>query len=183
MQDTTLMQRKSEAVRLFREAGYSVDQSLELELRINTLGGNETIASAVASMWKEVLGIDTRIVSEEFGVLISNIQEKKITEIFRLSWTGNYNDPQAFLQVFESDNPNNLTGYSNPEFDQLMKVAEQNLDPVQRVEILRKAEEIALADQPLIPLYFFVSKHLVRPDIVGWEENVLDIHQSKYLSR
>ena len=39
-----------------------------------------------------------------------------------------------------------------------------------------------LADHPVIPLYFYVSKHLVSPDVVGWEDNVLDYHYSQHLS-
>ena len=39
-----------------------------------------------------------------------------------------------------------------------------------------------MADYPVIPLYFYVSKHLVSPSIVGWENNVMDVHLSKHLS-
>jgi len=28
-----------------------------------------------------------------------------------------------------------------------------------------------LADQPLIPLYFYVAKHLVSPQVRGWRDN------------
>ena len=38
-----------------------------------------------------------------------------------------------------------------------------------------------LADHPVIPLYFYVSKHLVDPDIIGWGDNVLDYHYSQHL--
>jgi ABC-type oligopeptide transport system substrate-binding subunit len=39
-----------------------------------------------------------------------------------------------------------------------------------------------LADHPVIPLYFYVSKHLVRPEVGGWGDNVLDYHYSQHLS-
>jgi ABC-type oligopeptide transport system substrate-binding subunit len=47
---------------------------------------------------------------------------------------------------------------------------------------LEEAERVMLADYPLIPIYFFVSKHLVSPQIEGWGDNVLDYHYSQQLS-
>ena len=38
-----------------------------------------------------------------------------------------------------------------------------------------------LSDHPLIPLYVYVNKHLVRPEVRGWEDNVLDYHYSQHL--
>lgn len=171
------------AQEFYREAGYSTEQPLTVELRINTLGGHGNIALAVRSMWQEVLGIETKIVSEDFRVLLSNIQEKVVTEIFRLSWTGDYNDAHSFLQLFETGNPNNLTGYSNADVDQLMFIAARTTDKNERRELLEQVEKIVLSEHPVIPIYYFVSKHLVQPDIDGWVPNVLDLQLSKNLKR
>jgi oligopeptide transport system substrate-binding protein len=38
-----------------------------------------------------------------------------------------------------------------------------------------------MSDMPVIPLYYYVSRHLVRPRITGFSENVRDIHLSRYL--
>ena len=35
---------------------------------------------------------------------------------------------------------------------------------------------------PLIPLYFYVSKHLVAPRVEGWYDNVMNVTYSKDLS-
>ena len=40
-----------------------------------------------------------------------------------------------------------------------------------------------LADAPIAPLYFYVSKHLVSPAISGYESNVFDRHPSRYLQK
>ena len=37
----------------------------------------------------------------------------------------------------------------------------------------------ALADHPLIPLYFYVNKHLVKPAVQGWYDNVMNIYYSQ----
>ena len=101
--------------------------------------------------------------------------------MFRLSWTGDYNDPQAFLQIMESDNPSNMTGYSNEMVDDLMVRAGKTLDSAKRRRLLEYTERLVLNDQPVIPLYFYVGKHLVKPTVKGWTENVLNFHYSQHL--
>ena len=48
-------------------------------------------------------------------------------------------------------------------------------------KLLEEGESLMLADDPVIPLYFYVSKHLISTKISGWEDNILDIHASQYL--
>ena len=47
---------------------------------------------------------------------------------------------------------------------------------------LEEAERLLLAEYPVIPLYYYVSKHLVSPEVEGWEDNILDYHYSHHLS-
>jgi ABC-type oligopeptide transport system substrate-binding subunit len=39
-----------------------------------------------------------------------------------------------------------------------------------------------LADTPVLPLYFYVNKHLVKPYVRGWTDNVMNVQYSKDLS-
>ena len=50
-----------------------------------------------------------------------------------------------------------------------------------RQRLLTEAERILIADYPLVPLYFFVNKHLVSRRIRGFEPNALDRHPSRFL--
>jgi oligopeptide transport system substrate-binding protein len=38
-----------------------------------------------------------------------------------------------------------------------------------------------LAAQAILPLYFYTSKHLVSPEVEGFEANPLDRHPSRFL--
>ena len=38
-----------------------------------------------------------------------------------------------------------------------------------------------MQDMPVIPLYYYVSRHLVNPRVGGFTDNVRDIHLSRYL--
>ena len=178
-----LKERIQEAKRLYSEAGYDRENPAHFQLRYNTKGDHQLIALAIQSLWIENLGVQVELLNEEFRSLISNIQEMQVTQAFRLSWAGDYKDPLTFLQLFQTGNPNNLTGYSNPEFDNLLVRARQEIDPVRRLALLRDAEGIALVDHPVIPIYFFVNKHMLASDIVGYHPSLLDVHYSKDFQR
>lgn len=173
--------REKEARRLYKEAGYSDDTPARFELRYNVGEGEQMVALAIQSMWREVLGAEAELVNEEFKVLLSNIQQKEITEVFRLSWIGDYFDPHTFLELMETNSPQNFTGYSRPEFDELMEAAAVEVDVEKRMALLNEAESIMLDDHPVIPIYYYVSKHLVRPEVKGWKETTIDFYPSQFL--
>ena len=133
-------------------------------------------------MWRDVLGFEATLINEEFQVLLANMRNMDITQVFRTSWMGDYNDAHTFLQIKQSGNPSNLTGYASEEFDSLMRRAAEQTDLGRRRLYLEEAERVLLADHPVIPLYFYVSKHLVNPRVLGWGDNVLDYHYSQHLS-
>jgi oligopeptide transport system substrate-binding protein len=175
-------ERESIARRFYKEAGYGEDKPLRVEVRYNTSDTNKKIAVAIQSMWKEVLGVETVLINEEFQVLLANMRDAEVTEVFRSSWLGDYNDAHTFLSVLQGGSPANMPRYDNEEFDSLMQRAAAQVDLERRRLYLEEAERVMLADHPVIPLYFFVSKHLVSPEVSGWGDNVLDYHYSQHLS-
>jgi oligopeptide transport system substrate-binding protein len=64
----------------------------------------------------------------------------------------------------------------------LLADAARQTDPVLRRARLEAAETLMLADHPLIPLYFYVNKHLVKPEVRGWYDNVMNVVYSQDLS-
>jgi oligopeptide transport system substrate-binding protein len=51
-----------------------------------------------------------------------------------------------------------------------------------RAALLRQAEAIAMENQAVIPIYYYVSKNLVSTKVSGWEPNVKDLQRTRYLS-
>ena len=43
------------------------------------------------------------------------------------------------------------------------------------------ATKVALEDAPIAPVYFLVNKALVRPEVTGWVDNLLDHHRTRWL--
>ena len=166
----------------YKEAGYGEDKPLKIEVRYNTGDLHRKIAVAVQSMWSEVLGAEVTLVNEEFQVLLSNMREAEVTQVVRASWMGDYNDAHTFLSILQGGSPANMPQYASEQYDDLMDRAASHVDPERRRLYLEEAERVMLADHPVIPLYFYVSKHLVRPEVAGWGDNVLDYHYSQHLS-
>ena len=73
--------------------------------------------------------------------------------------------------------------YSSPAYDDLLERASNDGNVERRRSLLQSAEALMLADQPVIPLYFYVSKHLVNAHIGGWQDNAMNIVYSKNLSK
>jgi oligopeptide transport system substrate-binding protein len=133
-------------------------------------------------MWLEVLGVEATLINEEAQVWLANMKEAEVTQVFRASWMGDYNDAHTFLSVLQGGGAANMPRYNNPDYDDLMARAAEQTNPRQRKLLLEEAERVMLADYPIIPIYFYVSKHLVSPEIAGWGDNVLDYHYSQHLS-
>jgi oligopeptide transport system substrate-binding protein len=173
-------EREEEARRLFRQSGAGGGRPLLLQLRYNTSGVHRRMAVAVAAMWKQVLGINTELVNEEWKVFVNNRSLGVVTEVFRGGWIADYADPGTFLGLFVGGSSMNHTFYDNPAFDELIGRAGAAAGPG-RMELLRQAETLLMQDMPVIPLYYYVSRHLVRPRVSGYADNLRDIHLSRYL--
>ncbi|MCU0975192.1 MAG: peptide ABC transporter substrate-binding protein [Steroidobacteraceae bacterium] len=172
--------RLEEARRLYREAGYSAERPLSIELRFNKSPLHDRLALAVSAMWKEALGVETRLAAEEFRVLRQSIDARNV-QVFRGSWVADYNDAHSFLQVLEGGFGINLPRYASADYDTLLARSRTTTDPAARAAILADAERVMLADVPLIPLFFYVSKHLVAGRVEGWYDNVMNVTYSKDL--
>jgi len=166
---------------LLAEAGYTREKPLRFELRYNAGEVHTKVAVAVTSMWKEALGVEASPVAVEFKSLLDDI-DRRNADVFRMSWVGDYNDAYTFLQYLKSDFGINLPHYRGREFDALLVAASREADVARRRALLEEAERIALADHPLIPLYFYVNKHLVSPKVLGWYDNVMNVVYSQDLA-
>jgi oligopeptide transport system substrate-binding protein len=172
--------RIAEAQRLYREAGYSPRKPLAFELAYNAGEVHTKLAVAVASMWKEALGAEVRLTQVEFKTLLQQIDRGDV-ELFRSSWVGDYNDAYTFAQYLKSDFGLNLPRYRSAAYDALLARAAAEVDLGRRRALLEEAERLMLADHPLIPLYFYVNKHLVKPQVLGWYDDVMNVTYSKEL--
>jgi oligopeptide transport system substrate-binding protein len=179
--DWTQPERVLEAQRLYQLAGFSADNPLRIEIRYNTSENNKKLALAVASMWKQELGVLTTLVNEEWKVFLQNREQKVLTQVFRAGWISDYNDPYSFLELFRSGEGRNDFAYSNTSFDALLEEMAKERTPARRNRMMYEAERLLLEDNPIVPVYTYVSKRLVDPHVQGWQSNAMDHHYSRYM--
>ncbi len=179
--DWTQEEREAEARRLYAEAGFSAEKPFTVDLMYNTNENHKRISVAIAAMWKQVLGVETKLTNQEWKVFLDTRNRQEITQVFRGGWIGDYNDAFTFTQLMYSTNEMNHPGYASEEYDRLVRRAAAEGDLDQRARILADAESLLLEDMPIIPVYFYVSTHLVRPWVGGREPNIMDHHYTKNL--
>lgn len=172
--------RIAEARRLLMSAGFGPDKPLIVTIKYNTSQDHKKIALAVAANWKKI-GVVTRLFNVEAKVLYADLRIGDF-EAGRAAWVADFNDPQNFLFLLDSATGKlNYSNYKNPRFDALLRQASTMLDLQQRAVVLRQAEQLAMDDQPIIPIYFYVSRNLVAKRVHGWVDNIVDRHRSRYL--
>lgn len=178
------LDREDEAVRLIDEAGYGEGgQPLQIEIRYNTNANHERVATAVADMWSTVFGAEVTLVNLDVSSHYAYLQEGGEFDVARAGWTADYADPENFLALALSSNTTfNYAHWSNAEYDALMAQSYEELDPAKRAALLHQAEEILMAEQPIVPLMNTASLWLVSDRVAGWEDNAVNEHLSKYLS-
>ena len=177
-------QRLEEARRLLTEAGFGPDNPLEFQYTYRNTGDNPKPPPVAQANWRDIGDwVRSELVMQDTKVLYSRLRQADFT-VSDAGWVADYNDPQNFLYLLDSDTGQmNYGNYSNPEFDALLAESNMELDMERRAGLLARAEEIMLNDYPLSPMWFLVNQNLVDPSLTGWADNVMDIHRSRYLCR
>lgn len=180
-QDLVDAERMSKVRRLLAEAGFDRTNPLQLLLTYDAGDIHEKIALSVKSMWEKVPGIEVMLDKKEWKFFLATRDDRSAWQVMRFAWTGDYNDPSTFTDIFRSDSPQNLPGYIDKGYDDLLDDAGRVKDPKERERLMRAAEAQLLADYPIAPLYFYVSKHLVSERVQNFEANILDRHPTQFL--
>ncbi len=175
--------REEEARRAYRAAGYSSDNPLRITLSYDLGDIHASVALAVRSMWQTVLGAEINLASKEWKYYLASRDDRQSWQVMRFAWFGDYNGASTFTDIFRSSNSQNLPSYQSEEYDRLLDEAVRSKDDGLRARLTAQAERLLLDDYPIVPLYFFVSKHLVSLQIENFRDNVLDRHPSQYLSK
>ncbi len=168
----------AEAKALLAKAGYPNGKGMPvLELKANP--GHERIFEAVQQMWKENLGVDSTIGLEEWAVFQQTRLDKNYS-LSRYSWIGDYDDPITFLGLFLSRSPQNVSSYSNAQYDKLLDVAMSTGNQKIRMDALHKAEKILIDDMAFIPFYFMTQPVILDPKLKGVQYSSLGKHKFFY---
>jgi oligopeptide transport system substrate-binding protein len=119
------------------------------------------------------LGLKLSLENLDWKSYIRSVQTDA-APVFRFAWLAPFDDPIVHLRVFETDNPNNYSHFSDKTYDRLVNEIEILRPGKIREAKLREAQEILLSkDAVVIPLYHYVQNHAVA-------ERVENFHVSPY---
>lgn len=167
---------------LLAEAGFPGGRGMPtLSILYNTSESHRAIAEVIQQQWQNNLNVKASLENMEWGTYLDKMFSVDFT-IARSGWNGDYPDPNTFLDMWTTGNSHNSTGWSRPEYDELIAQS-QAASGQQRMDLLHKAETLLLEDLPVLPLYFYTRTNLFSPEFAGFEPNVMDQHPLHLIRR
>jgi oligopeptide transport system substrate-binding protein len=144
---------------------------LDITLMFNTSSAHQQIAEAIQQMWSQNLGVNVKLVNQEWQVFLKTIRDPVNTpQIYRLGWCQDYPDANNFdREVFAkggSANPKEGGGvnWDNADFEKLVVQAAQEQDPAKRVDLYAQAEDLLVnKDAAIIPIYWYTRVTNTKP--------------------
>ena len=170
-----------DAKRLLAEAGFPEGKGMPtMELLYNTHENHRAIAEAIQQMWRTRLGVNISLLNQEWKVYL-DMQHSKNYTLERAGWIADYVDPHVFLEIWETDNGNNDTNWSNAEYDRLLHASLAAKTDEERYELYQKMDAILVEEVPIIPIYYYTRVRALSPKVKGWHPTLLDNHPYKHV--
>ncbi|BCJ71042.1 peptide ABC transporter substrate-binding protein [Catellatospora sp. IY07-71] len=128
----------------------------ELNISYNADGPHKQWVEATCNQLKTNLGVDCVATPEpKFADLLTKVKAKEDVGMFRLGWAFDYPSMENYLgPLYSTNGSSNYYGYSNPEFDSLVKAGTEAPTTDEAIKKYQEAEDILAKDLPVLPLRF-----------------------------
>lgn len=180
LRDLTYPERIAKARALMQAMGYGPDRHLKLDFLTSTNPDLVRSAAVMQGMYAAVW-IDVNIIAEERQAQLVAMQQGDFT-FGDSSWVADFNDASNFLDLLTCGSQQNYGHYCNPAFDSLMHQADNERDALKRGALMAKAEQLALDDFAIVPVFFGVTQDLAKPYVKGWVPNAKDYNRTRWLT-
>jgi oligopeptide transport system substrate-binding protein len=160
----------AEARRWLAEAGFAGGSGFPPVSLLYTQN-DERLCQSLARNWELELGVRVELGVKESKTFGEDKKARRFM-IARGNWFADYNDPTTFLDCLQTGNGNNDSGYSNPEYDELLARAASTADASVRRNLLQQAEGIVVSrDFPVLPILHFTEPIAIHPRVRGLYPN------------
>lgn len=175
--------REDEAKKILADLGYGPGKPLKLEIRYNTSENHKNTAVAIQEQLKP-FGIEVSLINTDTKTHYGHLEQKGDYDYARAGWIADYKDPETFLGISRKASGNNYSNFNNPAFEAKMdEAAAVGGDAKARMAKLAEAEKVLVDDLGNMPLLFYSYHAIVSPKLKGWQENVMDVHPSRFISK
>jgi oligopeptide transport system substrate-binding protein len=129
-------------------------------------------AEWIAGQYRDVLGV-TITLDPVDNTTLEGLTKAPATfpQMLLFGWTQDYPDPQDWLSIYWVCGATNyavLAGYCDPDFDQLIKHADAELDPAKRMTLYEQAGRVLQQDAPAVFAFNPAGVFLVKPNVTGY---------------
>lgn len=145
----------------------------KIEITYNTHDTHRAVAEVIQQQWKNNLGIDVELRNMEWNSYLA-AQRTMEYSVCRAGWVPDYPDANTFIDMWVTGGENNETGWSNTEYDRLVREAAEEPDADERLRRLEEAEAILMDEMPIVPIYYYTGKNMVSPKVKGFYHNTLE---------
>lgn len=139
---------------------------MTIEIKTSDDDTAKHIAEVIQDQWTKNLGITVSIKLVTYKQKLADDTGKQYDAIYN-GWMPDYDDPMTYIELFESANTQNSTGWSNAEYDKLVAGARVEADPAKREQMLWDAEKILVDECPLVPLQCRQVAYLEKDNLKG----------------
>lgn len=175
-------QRLAEAKKLYAEAGYSASNPYKVTIMYNTNEMYKKISVALASMWKENLGVQVDVQNQDWKTFLQT-RHKGSYQIARGGWFADYNNVTTYNLLYQCGNPQNDTQWCDMEYNKLIAAGDAAQDPVTQQQAYFSALQRVQDAYITIPLFQFSFNRMIKPYVKDYDvdHNYLDHVQSKWI--
>jgi oligopeptide transport system substrate-binding protein len=123
-------------------------------------------AAALQQLWQAALGIQVKLLPVELNAYNNETARHEVQFGF-IQWSADFPDPYDWLTLnLVSTSASNSGEWSNPQFDQTVRQAEQTAGDA-RIALYNKAEQIAISDVGWLPLDHRSLAAIIPPSVHG----------------
>jgi len=128
----------------------------EINITYNADGGHKQWVDATCNQLKTNLGVTCVGTPEaKFADLLQKVEDKKDVGMFRMGWVMDYPSMENYLgPLYSTTGSSNYYGYSNPQFDTLVKQGSAAANQEEAIKKYQQAEDLLAKDMPVLPLRF-----------------------------
>jgi oligopeptide transport system substrate-binding protein len=181
--DKSQIDREDDAKAILEKLGYTPEHPLKMEIRYNTSENHKNTAVAIQEQLKP-LGVEVTLLNTDTKTHYGFLEQKGNYDVARAGWIADYQDPETFLGISRKASGNNYSSYVSPKFEEAMdKAAAAGGNPEERMKLLSDAERIVIDEVGNIPLLYYSFHNIVSPKLVGFDDNVMDVHPSRFVSK